>query len=124
MKDEFEAAIPKGGKLRRLMKICTMILTLCSMPAVAQEKSPLRLITSVPMPGFTGDFDHFGVDLRGNRLFLASEEQKTVEVFNLRTGERVHSITPVFAAKKSWVQLRSNNGRTRSKTVHYDVEQS
>jgi DNA-binding beta-propeller fold protein YncE len=27
-----------------------------------------------------------------NRLFLASEDQKTVEVFNLRTGERIHSI--------------------------------
>jgi DNA-binding beta-propeller fold protein YncE len=44
------------------------------------------------MPGFTGDFDHFGLDLKGNRLFLASEDQKTVEVFDLRTGERVHSI--------------------------------
>jgi DNA-binding beta-propeller fold protein YncE len=44
------------------------------------------------MPGFTGDFDHFGVDLKGNRLFLAAEEHKTVEVFDLRTGERIHSI--------------------------------
>jgi WD40 repeat protein len=45
------------------------------------------------MPGFTGDFDHFGVDLKGNRLFLAAEDHKTVEVFDLRTGERIHSIT-------------------------------
>ena len=44
------------------------------------------------MPGFTGDFDHFGLDLKGNRLFLAAEDQKTVEVFDLRTGERIHSI--------------------------------
>jgi len=30
--------------------------------------------------------------VKGNRLFLASEEQKTVEVFDLRTGERIKSI--------------------------------
>src|SRR5580765_1405961 len=58
----------------------------------AQEKPPLKLVATTPMPGFTGDFDHFGVDLKGNRLFLAAEEHKTVEVFDLRTGERIHSI--------------------------------
>jgi YVTN family beta-propeller protein len=57
-----------------------------------QEKLPLKLVATTPMPGFTGDFDHFGVDLKGNRLFLAAEDQKSVEVFNLRTGERIHSI--------------------------------
>src|SRR6202051_3342590 len=62
-------------------------------PAVkAQEKLPLKLIASTPLPGFTGDLDHFGVDVKGGRLFLASEEQKTVEVFDLRTGNRTHSI--------------------------------
>jgi len=44
------------------------------------------------MPGFSGDFDHFGLDRKGNRLFLAAEEHKTVEVFDLRTGARTHSI--------------------------------
>jgi DNA-binding beta-propeller fold protein YncE len=58
----------------------------------AQEKMPLKLVATTPMPGFTGDFDHFGLDLKGNRLFLASEDQKTVEVFDLRTGQRIHSI--------------------------------
>jgi len=40
------------------------------------------MIATTPMPGYTGDFDHFGLDLKGNRLFLASEDQKTVEVFD------------------------------------------
>src|SRR6202051_1255650 len=64
----------------------------CGLTVGAQEKLPLKLVVTTPMPDCTGDFDHFGVDLKGNRLFLASEDQKTVEVFNLRTGERVHSI--------------------------------
>jgi DNA-binding beta-propeller fold protein YncE len=69
-----------------------MILVLCALTAKAQEKLPLKLIATTPMPGFKGDFDHFGLDLKGHRLFLAAEEHKTVEVFDLRTGERIHSI--------------------------------
>ena len=62
-------------------------------PAVkAQKKLPLKLIATTPLPGFTGDLDHFGVDVKGGRLFLASEVQKTVEVFDLHTGKRTHSI--------------------------------
>jgi YVTN family beta-propeller protein len=58
----------------------------------AQEKLPLKLIATTPLTGFTGDLDHFGLDLKGNRLFLAAEDQKTVEVFDLRSGARVHAI--------------------------------
>ncbi len=59
----------------------------------AQEKSPLKLVATTPLPGFSGDFDHFAVDLKGNRLFLAAEDHKTVEVFDLHTGKPLHSIT-------------------------------
>jgi hypothetical protein len=62
-----------------------LIFALCALPLKAQEKLPLKLIMTTPMPGFTGDFDHFGLDLRGNRLFLAAEEHKPVEVFDLLT---------------------------------------
>jgi DNA-binding beta-propeller fold protein YncE len=78
--------------LRQSLKVCVVTLTLCALTLKAQDKLPLKLIATTPMPGFTGDFDHFGLDLKGNRLFLASEDQKTVEVFDLRTGERIHSI--------------------------------
>jgi YVTN family beta-propeller protein len=79
--------------LRQSLKICILLLSsFCSLTVKAQEKLPLKLVATIPMPGFTGDFDHFGLDLKGNRLFLASEDQKTVEVFNLRTGARIQSI--------------------------------
>ena len=79
--------------MRPSLKICMMIiLASCALTIEAQEKPPLKLIATIPMPGFTGDFDHFGLDLKGNRLFLAAEDQKTVEVFDLRTGRRIHSI--------------------------------
>ncbi len=68
------------------------IMILWAVMLNAQEKLPLKLIMTTPMPGFTGDFDHFGLDRKGNRLFLAAEEHKTVEVFDLLTGKRIHSI--------------------------------
>jgi hypothetical protein len=60
--------------------------------AKAQEKPPLKLVATTPMPGYTGDFDHFGLDLKDNRLFLAAEDKKSVEVFDLRTGDHLRTI--------------------------------
>jgi len=52
----------------------------------------MKLVATTPLPGFTGDFDHFAVDLKGKRLFLAAEDHQTVEVFDL-DGKRITSIT-------------------------------
>jgi DNA-binding beta-propeller fold protein YncE len=82
----------QGDKLRALLTVCMLTFGLLAPTVKAQEKLPLKLIATTPLPGFTGDLDHFGVDLRGGRLFLASEVQKTVEVFDLHTGKRTHSI--------------------------------
>jgi len=68
-----------------------MVVTLASF-ARAKEVAPLRLLEVVPLPGFSGDFDHFAVDEKGERLFLAGEDHKTVEVFDLKTGRRLKSI--------------------------------
>jgi hypothetical protein len=89
----FQIAILRRRKVRRLiLAICSLVLAALAVSSNAQEKLPLKLVATTSMPGFTGDFDHFGVDLKGNRLFLAAEDQKSVEVFDLRTGERIHSI--------------------------------
>ncbi len=54
--------------------------------------SPLSIVARVELPGYTGDFDHFEVDVPGNRLFLAAEDHGTLEVFNLATGAREKTI--------------------------------
>ncbi len=46
-------------------------------------------------PGYSGDFDHFGYDLKSNRLWLAAEDHGTLELFNLRTGQHERTITGV-----------------------------
>jgi DNA-binding beta-propeller fold protein YncE len=59
----------------------------------AQGNAPLKLLHTTPLPDFKGDLDHSAVDLKGNRLFVTAEIHGTVEVFNLKTGERIRSIT-------------------------------
>jgi hypothetical protein len=54
----------------------------------AEPAPPLRLVITTPMPGYTGDFDHFGADVAGGRIFLAAEVNKTVEIFDAKTGAR------------------------------------
>jgi DNA-binding beta-propeller fold protein YncE len=75
-----------------MKKSLSMSLMLFATFGVAQDKQPLKLAATIPLPGFSGDFDHFAVDLKGNRLFLAAEDHKTVEVFDLKTGKPIHSI--------------------------------
>src|SRR2546427_6452899 len=59
---------------------------------VAAGKAPLRLVKTILLPNIEGDFDHFGIDLKGNRLFLTAEDHHSVEVFNLKSNTRIHSI--------------------------------
>jgi len=58
----------------------------------AQVKQPLQLVATTPLPAFSGDFDHFGLDLKGKHLFLTAEDHKSVEVFDL-DGKHLRSIT-------------------------------
>jgi DNA-binding beta-propeller fold protein YncE len=64
----------------------------CAIPTLAQEKAPLRLVQTITVPGVR-KWDHFGVDLKGNRLFAASEEEPAIEVFDLRTNQHLQSLT-------------------------------
>ena len=58
----------------------------------ASSDSVLVLQGRTELPGYSGDFDHFAVDLQGNRLFLAAEDHGTLEVFDLHTGKHLRSV--------------------------------
>jgi DNA-binding beta-propeller fold protein YncE len=70
-----------------------------ALPVVAQTqskesaKAPVKLLQSIPLPDLKdGDFDHFAVDLEGNRLFATAEENSKVEVFDTKTNKLIHTI--------------------------------
>jgi DNA-binding beta-propeller fold protein YncE len=66
--------------------------------AHSQEKQPLNLIKSVPLPALhDGDFDHFTVDLQGKRLFAAAEENSKVLVFDLDSGKLLQTLSDLKA---------------------------
>jgi DNA-binding beta-propeller fold protein YncE len=69
-----------------------LALLLVSISSRAQTDAPLRLLQTIFLPGYVGDFEHFAADIKGNRLFLVAEDHKTVEVLDIRTGKRIHTI--------------------------------
>ena len=59
----------------------------------AQTAAPLKLAAKYDMPASVkGRFDHLGIDLGGNRLFVVGEEAGEVLVFDLSSGKYVRSI--------------------------------
>jgi DNA-binding beta-propeller fold protein YncE len=79
--------------MRKSQLIFLALLLVIGVRVNGQGNTPLKLLHTTPLPGFKGDLDHSAVDLKGNRLFVTAEVHKTVEVFDLKTGERIHSIT-------------------------------
>jgi WD40 repeat protein len=73
-----------------------MVLLLApALTAHGQDQSPLKLLQKIPMPNVKGRLDHFGVDLKGQRLFVAAlgDDQNTVEVIDLKAGKWIASIS-------------------------------
>jgi len=82
-------------------RILSLLFTIfISYPAIAtaQDKAPLKLVATIPLPGLKdGDFDHFAADVEGQRLFLTGEENDKLEVLDAKTNQRVHTMTDIKA---------------------------
>jgi DNA-binding beta-propeller fold protein YncE len=63
----------------------------------AQSAAPLKLKQTLPLSGVEGRIDHCAFDPTDERLFVCALGNNTVEVLDLRKGERVHSITGLGA---------------------------
>ncbi len=61
--------------------------------AAAGESVSLKLTKTIPLPGVRGRFDHFAVDVKGHRLFVAALGNDTLESVEVATGKRLQSIT-------------------------------
>lgn len=79
------------------MKRALLILWVIALFAVgnthAQSSPPMKMIDVIPLPNVEGYFDHMAVDIKGQRLFLPGENQRTIEVIDLRAGKVIHTIT-------------------------------
>jgi DNA-binding beta-propeller fold protein YncE len=67
-------------------------LPLLSGRSAGQESPALSLETHIPLPNVKGRIDHLSVDVKGQRLFVAAVDNHTLEVVDLKSGQRVHTI--------------------------------
>lgn len=60
---------------------------------VGQEPDVLLLRSRITLANVKGRIDHFSVDVKGQRLFVAAVANHTLEVIDLPSGKQVHTIT-------------------------------
>lgn len=79
--------------MRKRYSMLAAFLVLCVIPARGQQTSVLKLAQTLTLPAdIKGNFDHFGVDLKSNRLFATPEGYKAVLVFDIKSGKPIHTI--------------------------------
>jgi len=81
----------KPRRLRRLYQWFGVFVLCCQGHA---ETSPqLVLVKTIPLAGYAGSFDHFAFDATRDRILLAAEDHATVDVFDLRNGTHLRTLT-------------------------------
>ncbi len=72
----------------------TFLLTLSCLACALHGAEPatLKLAQTIPLPGVKGRFDHFAIDTKGQRLFVAALGNNTLEILDLAGGKRIRSL--------------------------------
>jgi DNA-binding beta-propeller fold protein YncE len=84
--------------MRRCLLRKVLFVAFCLYPTAAHAQAKtLQLTQTIPLPGVEGRIDHMALDAASDRLFVCALGNNTVEVLDLRRGERIHSITGLGA---------------------------
>src|SRR5690348_11272928 len=84
--------------MKKGLTILFTLVVVFTVKAKPEPASPLKLLRTIPMPGITGRFDSFGIDVKGQRLFVTPLDHKTVEVYDLKAGKLIQSIPGIEKA--------------------------
>jgi DNA-binding beta-propeller fold protein YncE len=80
-----------------MQKLIVALLLLCSFAvASAEDDVALKFVQSIPLREVDGRIDHFSIDVKGRRAFLAALTKNTVEVVDLNAGRVIRTL-PGFA---------------------------
>jgi hypothetical protein len=80
--------------------LAAIMLALCSNMYAENPGQSSHLFTqldTIPLDGVEGRIDHFGIDVKGNRLFVAALGNDTVEVVDLVAGNVTNHIKSLRA---------------------------
>jgi hypothetical protein len=81
--------------MKRSQAILLAVFLMFTIQAVCAD-APLKLMTAYKFPSdVEGNFDHCIVDVQSNRLFTTPEKHHSVDVFDLKSGKLIHSITGI-----------------------------
>ena len=83
--------------MKRLALVIVIAVVCHSLAAAESGDASLQLKQTIALPGVEGRIDHFALDATGDRLFVCALGNNTVEVLDLRKGQRIHSITGLGA---------------------------
>ena len=82
--------------MKKRLFVLAAAFALFGIRAQSQEVTPLKLVQTFKLPvDVKGNFDHFAIDLKGNRLFATPEDYKSVVVFDITTGKIIHTISGI-----------------------------
>jgi DNA-binding beta-propeller fold protein YncE len=94
--------------VKTLTYYCALTCALYCAQQLPGQTPVLQKTGTMLVEGVAGEFDHFAIDLAHQRLYLAAEDQKTVEVFNLTAKKHISTISLfkrphglVFSSKSS-----------------------
>jgi DNA-binding beta-propeller fold protein YncE len=86
-------SISSNMRIRFLLGNIALLLAFpITVLASAEDPGPLRLEKEIPLPAVEGRIDHFSADEAGQRLFVAALGNGSVEIVDLRKGERTAEI--------------------------------
>ena len=103
-----EEAVRKAEAIRDGME--PQIASRDALFSSAPASAPLVLLHTTPLSDIVGDFDHFAIDQMHNRLYVSAEVHHSIEVFDLKSGEHIRSVSGVttphtlaFVPEKGWL---------------------
>src|SRR5260370_24830268 len=85
-----------GEKMKKWSLVVLATLAVFAAQALCQMAAPIKLVQMYDLPAeVKGNFDHFGIDLKGGRPFATPEGYHAVVVFDLKTGNLLHKIDSI-----------------------------
>src|SRR6202049_702630 len=105
--------------MKRLLAILVTLLTLFVSRAEGQQPASqqlpmmhmsglLNLVETIPLPG-DGYMDHLTADVKGQRIFISGEAEKTIIAVDLRAGKVIHVTQGLAAMPKKAFYIPETN---------------
>ena len=88
--------------MRHLVLAIVIAVARGSLAVAEAGDAGFQLTQTIPLPGVEGRIDHFTLDTAGDTLFVCALDNNSVEVIDLRRGERIRSITGLGSPQGRW----------------------